>query len=346
VAENPEKLNELFHKEHAAGLHNPPFPGCPSCAQTQREPLPEPPVLEDPIESTETITPRPERGSLGEAIEKIRRRRRALNADEYVQIAQMPTVDSQPVSPFDGGPMCEYCGGYRFIRKGDVPVGHPEFGSAFPCPRCHVPLLVQKRLDRLFGELGGHLQQHTLENFVADSRPRKAVLGHVQQWLEDPGNPWLYLHGVVGTGKTHLAVGATKKWIEGGHSVAFKVSHSLLDRLRQGYDDKSYEQVMYTLAEVDLLVIDDLGSERHKDGDDDWATEKLFQIIGGRYDNDKRMLITANYSLDALSKRLGSPRVSSRIYERAAPNYILDLSRLPNFRDIIGGLFSRGGSNE
>jgi len=194
----------------------------------------------------------------------------------------------------------------------------------------------------LFGELGAHLQQHTLENFVADSRPRKIVLNHVLDWLQDPGNPWMYLHGVVGTGKTHLAVGSTKKWIEDGHSVAFKVSHSLLDRLRAGYDDKSYEQVMYALATVDLLVIDDLGSERHKDGDDDWATEKLFQIIGGRYDNDKRMLITANYSLDALSKRLGNPRLSSRIYERAAPNYILDLSRLPNFRNIIADLWRRG----
>ncbi len=31
---------------------------------------------------------------------------------------------------------CSHCGGKWFVRK-DVPVGHPDFGKAFPCPDCN-----------------------------------------------------------------------------------------------------------------------------------------------------------------------------------------------------------------
>lgn len=33
-------------------------------------------------------------------------------------------------------PGCYHCGGKRYVRR-DVPVSHPEFGKAFPCPDCN-----------------------------------------------------------------------------------------------------------------------------------------------------------------------------------------------------------------
>jgi len=54
------------------------------------------------------------------------------------------------------------------------------------------------------------------------------------------------------------------------------------------------------------------------------------------------MIVTANYSLGSLAKRLGNQRLTSRILEMATTKYNVDMSRLPSFRDIIAGLFSRG----
>ena len=31
---------------------------------------------------------------------------------------------------------CSHCGGKWFVRK-EVPIGHPDFGKAFPCPGCN-----------------------------------------------------------------------------------------------------------------------------------------------------------------------------------------------------------------
>lgn len=31
---------------------------------------------------------------------------------------------------------CYHCGGKWYVRK-DVPIGHPDFGKAFPCPGCN-----------------------------------------------------------------------------------------------------------------------------------------------------------------------------------------------------------------
>jgi len=345
MADTPDRLTELLNKEHEAGLHTSSFAPCPECSGQPTVSLPPPPDdsnnLEDPIEEPKPpLSP----GNLEAALRRVRAR-----ITTYVEEGadEAPQEETGPVSPLDGGPMCEYCAGRRLVRKGDLPIEHPDFGKAFPCPVCSAPILMQRRLSALFGELGEKLQEHTLDNFEVDSRARRVALTKVRAWLDDPGHPWLYLHGPVGIGKTHLSVGALKAWIEMGHSGAFKLSRDLLDRIRQGYDDGSYRDVMDALVKTDLLVIDDLGSERHKEStDDDWASEKLFQIIGGRYDNNGRMIITANYTLDALSKRLGNPRVSSRIYEMATTKYVVDLSRLPNFRDLIANFFGRGGDDE
>ena len=52
-------------------------------------------------------------------------------------LAQMPRHDPLlPVrSAFDLGD-CYHCGGKWFVRK-EVPVGHSDFGKAFPCPDCN-----------------------------------------------------------------------------------------------------------------------------------------------------------------------------------------------------------------
>lgn len=65
---------------------------------------------------------------------------------------------------------------------------------------------------------------------------------------------------------------------------------------------------MQQLLSVDLLVLDDLGSERGSD----WTLEKLLIIVDGRLNRLKPTVYTTNYNLNELEMRVGS-RLASRI---------------------------------
>ena len=230
------------------------------------------------------------RGNLAPAMARLRERLKLQEVDPSIP----PDEEGERVSDFDGGPWCEVCKGMRYVRR-DLPVEDPDFGKTVDCPLCSRGIIMQRRLNRLWGELDEKLQEHTLDNFETNTKLRRTALERCREWLAQDKQRWLYIDGPVGIGKTHLAVGVTKAWIELGHSGVFKLSRDLLDRIRQGYDDKSYQDVMDSLGKVELLVLDDLGSERHKEsGDDDWASEKLFQIMNGRYEKNARTLITSN----------------------------------------------------
>jgi len=69
------------------------------------------------------------------------------------------------------------------------------------------------------------------------------------------------------------------------------------------------------LTSVELLYIDDLGSERHTD----WVVEQLYALVNERYENQRSMLITSNASRDVeegrrqLEEQIGSRTVSRLI---------------------------------
>jgi DNA replication protein DnaC len=163
------------------------------------------------------------------------------------------------------------------------------------------------------------------------------VLDRLNDWLEAPGDPWLYLYGGVGRGKTGLAVGLLYELVSRGWSGAFKITTDLLTTIkstfgtRENADNPGELDILHALYTVDIFVLDDLGSEYHRNGDD-WATEKIFQVIDGRYVERKRMIITSNLNLRELAGRIGHPRAASRIHERTNPDWAIDMTQLPNLR--------------
>ncbi|HET9592117.1 MAG TPA: hypothetical protein VFP17_04305, partial [Solirubrobacterales bacterium] len=59
----------------------------------------------------------------------------------------------------------------------------------------------------------------------------------------------------------------------------------------------AYEAFFKRLTSVDLLYIDDLGSERHTD----WVVEQLYAVINERYENQRPMLVTSNAEGDIVA---------------------------------------------
>jgi DNA replication protein DnaC len=138
----------------------------------------------------------------------------------------------------------------------------------------------------------------------------------------DAGNG-LWLMGGTGTGKTTLGMLVAKTALSAGKTVAVYFTPKLLTQIRQTYQasesEDAYDAFFKRLTSVDLLYIDDLGSERHTD----WVVEQLYALVNERYENERSILVTSNASnadqdidtgRNELADQIGS-RTVSRLVE-------------------------------
>ena len=86
----------------------------------------------------------------------------------------------------------------------------------------------------------------------------------------------------------------------------------LLDQLRATFDPETgvaYDERFQQIRNANLLVLDDLGTENSTA----WASEKLFQIINHRYNEQLPTVITSNAKLDRIEDRIVSRMLDSRL---------------------------------
>lgn len=150
----------------------------------------------------------------------------------------------------------------------------------------------------------------TFEDYEVDAENEGAVTWAKKIVSENSGQS-LFISGNVGTGKTFLAAIIAQELMKLGRSVIFQAVPKLLDNLRDSYDEKSevkMDKLISELEKVDVLVLDDLGTEVSTE----WAVERLFLILNERYQEEKQTLITSNYSLSELAERLNNPKKAQK----------------------------------
>ena len=123
----------------------------------------------------------------------------------------------------------------------------------------------------------------------------------------------LLFYGKPGLGKTFLCNCVAKELLDGGFSVIYLTAPQLfkmVENLRFGKSEEKTadDALMEAVYTVDLLIIDDLGSEFSTAV----TASEFFNIINTRLLNQKQMLFSTNIATQDLIEHY-SDRVSSRI---------------------------------
>ncbi len=117
------------------------------------------------------------------------------------------------------------------------------------------------------------------------------------------GQPWVYLGGAPGTGKTHLLAASVNALQARGHDTLYVIVADLLDFIRagfagfhaaQGSDDQNQgdpQARLRLVREVAWLFLDELG----KESETDYANEQVFKLLDYRYRRRLPTVIASNY---------------------------------------------------
>lgn len=127
----------------------------------------------------------------------------------------------------------------------------------------------------------------------------------------------LLIYGEPGNGKTHTATCIANKLITEMIPVICVSINPLLDRIKDTYNkfgDEGEYTVLKSLANADLLIIDDLGTEQSTD----WSRTRIYNILDSRYRNELPLIITTNLPLVELQNRY-EKRTYDRLLEMCTP---------------------------
>lgn len=222
-------------------------------------------------------------------------------------------------------PLCPVCKGtgWKFVENED--------GQAVTRCECFQKNRVERLIER--AKIPARYELCSFENFHAITPKLDLVKTLVKRFVEDypTVDCGLLILGPCGVGKTHLAVSILRALIYKHEIEAlFCDFRELLKRIQNSYNPISHSSEMQILEPVlnsEVLVLDDLGSERPTE----WVRDTFAYIISTRYNQKLTTLLTSNFddhpkpfktlsdgtrvsSEESLEDRVGL-RLRSRLYE-------------------------------
>ncbi len=188
----------------------------------------------------------------------------------------------------------------------------------------------QKRIEKIsrLRRLGFPDAEMLKWTFDKDDRKNEAISDAAQKYVENfaemkKRGKGLLLFGTVGTGKTFISACIANALIDKGYSCLVTNFARLVNTIQGMFDGK--QDYIDSLNKFDLLVIDDLASER----DTEYMGEIVQNIIDSRYRAGLPLIITTNLT----SKELKHPaeirkqRIYSRLFEMCVPIQVAGADR-------------------
>lgn len=207
---------------------------------------------------------------------------------------------------------CDFCGGSGWVTE-------PGSLDARPC-RCQ--LHGRKKLRATSASIPKRYEHCTFASFydrgngtLVAARQRAAEFADVWPVQDPVSDHGLLFMGGCGTGKTHLAVAVLQTIITDGKpgKMLFSNFQDLIQEIQASFDptsNTSKGEILQPLLDADLLVLDELGSQKPTP----FVQDILYYIINSRYNDAKFTIFTTNYFDDPKTK--GEERLEDRIGER------------------------------
>lgn len=162
--------------------------------------------------------------------------------------------------------------------------------------------------------------------FEADDRSNEKISNVARNYVENFEKlnvKGLLFYGDVGTGKTFISSCIANALIDKGHPCLVTNFARLVNTLQGMYEGR--QNYIDGLDRYDLLVIDDLASER----DTEYMNEIVTNIIDARYRSGKALIVTTNLKKNELNNPsdVKKQRIYSRLFEMCVPVEVLGPDR-------------------
>ncbi len=154
---------------------------------------------------------------------------------------------------------------------------------------------------------------YTFENSTETDRHNKTVYRYARELCHD-GKRNLLLVGNVGTGKTYLLTACASLCAQLDKSVLYITAYSLNNAFLNAHlaGSESKDALLDSLTDVDILLIDDLGTEKKYRN---ISAEYLFVLLNERMTHGRQTFISTNFSLQDLRSAYDE-RIFSRLADQ------------------------------
>lgn len=261
--------------------------------------------------------------------------------------ADLPPLPDDDDLPFQGGEIMQSLEGIaikteksdKMCLKHNIPMALDRQGKPF-CTECikeQIKAEKEKQVAKFnHDKIVSILRRKSLvddvndfdklfSNFEADKGSKEAQMGNLaykvaHELIDNPQKPITALfYGTPGEGKSHLAMSVlneVNQKSEPPQKCLFVDINNLFDAIYHSKDDPTswwteYNAIQF-LGGVDVLVIDDFGSESSMRRDATEATEFKQKVLKKILDKQRRLIVTTNLTLSQLQQAY-NPKIVSRL---------------------------------
>ncbi len=233
---------------------------------------------------------------------------------------------------------CAQHGDYASIisRNSPTPSGCPECAEATRRERdraeqeANFARIAAERLERRLGSamIPKRFQGKNFDDYRATTPGQRKNLKACQQYAEQfrknqEAGRCLLLLGKPGTGKTHLANAIAGHIIVNcGATAVYRTVAGILQHVKGSYDSRSEyteAEAFSSLIEPSLLIIDEVGATKPTE----FEQATLFNIINGRYEDQRPTVVVSNLMPEELPAVLGE-RCVDRLREGGGIGLVFD----------------------
>jgi len=169
--------------------------------------------------------------------------------------------------------------------------------------------------------------EKTIDSYIAKTDKQHEIKTIARRYVESfdrvlDNGTGMILAGTPGTGKTHIAWGIVNELRDMEVPAALIQASTMTGAVKDTYSrdsEHSAEQVVSTFADIDLLVIDEVGVQVQTDSE----KRIFFDIINRRYEDMKPTIIITNLTIQETAQYIGE-RVIDRMREGGGVIFAMD----------------------